>query len=59
MDKERKSSTDRGGWNALVAYHQKIRDLHLRILFADDPTRGERMTLEQGRQVAGIVTGSH
>ena len=47
MDKETKSSTERRGWNALVAYHQKIRDLHLRTLFANDPTRGERMTLEQ------------
>jgi len=47
MDKKAKSSTERRGWNALVAYHQKIRDLHLRTLLADDPTCGERMTLEQ------------
>src|SRR4029453_5881842 len=33
-------------WKALVAHHVKIRDLHLRKLFADDPKRGERMTLE-------------
>ena len=38
--------TERAAWKALVAHHQKIRDLHLRKLFADDPTRGERMTAE-------------
>src|SRR6188474_733327 len=40
------SVTERRAWKALVAHHQKIRDLHLRKLFADDPTRGERMTIE-------------
>jgi glucose-6-phosphate isomerase len=38
--------TERGAWKALMAHHQKIRDLHLRKLFADDPKRGERMTVE-------------
>jgi glucose-6-phosphate isomerase len=38
--------TERSAWKALVAHYQKIRDLHLRKLFADDPKRGERMTLE-------------
>jgi glucose-6-phosphate isomerase len=38
--------TDHPAWTALAAHHGKIRDLHLRQLFADDPTRGERMTLE-------------
>jgi glucose-6-phosphate isomerase len=33
-------------WKALVAHHEKIRDLHLRKLFADDPKRGERLTAE-------------
>src|SRR6185312_14935116 len=28
------------------AHYQNIRQLHLRKLFADDPTRGERMTTE-------------
>src|SRR5262249_14414169 len=46
MDKETKSSTERRAWNALVAHHQKVRDLHLRKLFADDPKRGERMTVD-------------
>src|SRR6516164_5644066 len=39
-------ATERRAWNGLVAHHQKVRDLHLRKLFANDPTRGERMTVE-------------
>ena len=31
---------------ALEAHYQKLRELHLRTLFADDPKRGERMTVE-------------
>ena len=46
MDPTTKPVTERRAWKALVAHHQKIRDLHLRKLFADDPTRGERMTVE-------------
>ena len=46
MDPITKSVTESSAWKALVAHHQKIRDLHLRKLFADDPTRGERMTVE-------------
>ena len=38
--------TDRKAWKALGAHYQNIRDLHLRKLFADDPKRGERMTVE-------------
>jgi glucose-6-phosphate isomerase len=33
-------------WQALGTHHQKIRDLHLRQLFADDPQRGERLAVE-------------
>jgi len=40
------SLTSRPAWKALAAHHQKIGDLHLRKLFADDPERGERMTAE-------------
>ena len=40
------SVTERRAWNALIAHHQKIRGLHLRKIFADDRSRGERMTLE-------------
>jgi glucose-6-phosphate isomerase len=35
-------------WKALAEHHRQVRDLHLRDLFADDPTRGERLTLEVG-----------
>src|SRR6478609_908051 len=40
------SVTGRPGWKALESHHQKVRELHLRQLFADDPTRGERLTIE-------------
>src|ERR1700757_1264053 len=33
-------------WKALEAHYAKIRELHLRELFSDDPKRGERMTVE-------------
>ncbi len=33
-------------WQALVAHYRKIRDVHLRRLFAEDPTRGERFAVE-------------
>jgi glucose-6-phosphate isomerase len=43
---ERARSTQRPAWQALLSHHQKVKDLHLRKLFADDAKRGERMTLE-------------
>jgi glucose-6-phosphate isomerase len=36
----------RPAWKALEAHYQKVRDLHLRQLFADDPKRGERLTAQ-------------
>src|SRR5215467_1418133 len=33
-------------WKDLAGHHDRIRDLHLRDLFADDQQRGERMSLE-------------
>jgi glucose-6-phosphate isomerase len=33
-------------WKALAAHFEKLRQLHLRQLFADDPKRGERLTVE-------------
>jgi glucose-6-phosphate isomerase len=38
--------TKRKSWKALQTHYEKIRALHLRELFADDPKRGERMTAE-------------
>lgn len=36
-------------WQSLEAHYEKIKGLHLRDLFADDPDRGKRMTVEGGR----------
>ena len=36
----------RKAWKALQTHYEKLRELHLRKLFADDPKRGERMTAE-------------
>ena len=38
--------SQRQAWKALQAHHTKIKELHLRQLFADDPKRGERLTAE-------------
>src|SRR5215211_842519 len=38
--------TQRPAWQALAAHHAKLEPIHLRQLFADDPRRGERFTLE-------------
>ena len=37
---------DRPAWKALEVHYQKMRDVHLRQLFADEPGRGERLTAE-------------
>jgi glucose-6-phosphate isomerase len=37
---------NRPAYEALEAHHSKIEGLHLRQLFDDDPTRGERLTAE-------------
>ena len=39
-------STKLEAWQALEAHYPKVRELHLRELFADDPKRGERMAAE-------------
>ncbi|QNI34347.1 glucose-6-phosphate isomerase [Alloacidobacterium dinghuense] len=38
--------TQLSGWKALDSHYQKIKDVHLRSLFADDAKRGERLTAE-------------
>jgi glucose-6-phosphate isomerase len=38
--------TARPAWQALRTHYDRVRDLHLRELFADDPKRGEDMTAE-------------
>jgi glucose-6-phosphate isomerase len=38
--------TERMAWQALKAHYSKVEMLQLRQVFADDPTRGERLTTE-------------
>jgi glucose-6-phosphate isomerase len=38
--------TQRPAWQALGQHHRKLRDVHLRELFRDDPGRGERLAVE-------------
>ncbi len=38
--------TESPAWKALEEHYHKIRNLHLRQIFADDPQRGKRLTAE-------------
>ena len=38
--------TQRPAWKALQDHFQKVKSLHMRNLFADDPQRAERFSLE-------------
>src|SRR6202453_285394 len=38
--------SERSAWKALGAHHEQIQATTLKQLFADDPARGERFTLE-------------
>ena len=40
------SLTSRPAWKALETHARAMHDVHLRTLFADDPSRGERLTAE-------------
>ena len=42
----KKPTNKYASWIALEAHYRKIGSLHLRKLFADDPRRGEHMTIE-------------
>jgi glucose-6-phosphate isomerase len=46
MTKQIAPLAERQAWNALEAHYKNVREMHLRQLFADDPKRGERMTVE-------------
>ena len=46
MIKEIAPLIERPAWNALAAHYQSVSRLHLRQLFTEDSTRGERMTVE-------------
>jgi glucose-6-phosphate isomerase len=39
-------SVKRKAWKELASHHKRIRDVHMKTLFADDPGRAERFTLE-------------
>ena len=43
---EKPPLTQRPSWQALEPHYRKIKDMHLRELFAEDPQRGECMTCE-------------
>src|SRR5271155_4993734 len=47
---KRPAALTRQAWKHLGAHHKKIRDVHLRQLFAKDPQRGEQFTA----QAAGL-----
>jgi glucose-6-phosphate isomerase len=38
--------TETDEWKALLAHHEQLKSAHLRQLFADDPERGEKLTLD-------------
>ena len=44
-------------WKTLDAHYPKVRELHFRKLFADDPKHGERMALEAVGQTGPIYRG--
>jgi glucose-6-phosphate isomerase len=46
MSKSTPPLVERPAWTALQANHKQVAPMHLRKLFADDPKRGERLTLE-------------
>ena len=41
-----KPLTQQPAWQALTAHHEKVKALHLRELFSEDPHRGESLTAE-------------
>src|SRR5579862_3465187 len=43
---ENRSITALPAWHALQAHVEQIRNVHLRSLFANDPSRGERLAVE-------------
>jgi glucose-6-phosphate isomerase len=43
---ETTSITQRPAWQALAAHYRQIKDVHLKTLFAQDATRGERFMAE-------------
>jgi glucose-6-phosphate isomerase len=46
MSTESTTDRQRAAWAALTTHHGKVKDVHLRQLFKDDPARAKRMTLD-------------
>ena len=46
MAKKGTALTECAAWQALASHYQKIKDVHLRRLFADNPRRAERFAVE-------------
>ena len=46
MTADSQAATACPAWKALETHYQQIGDVHLRTLFAQDPERGERLTLD-------------
>ena len=46
---ERQSLSERPQWRSLARHREQIERLHLRELFAADPSRGERLAAEAAR----------
>ncbi len=46
MESSAQPLTSRSSWKALQAHHEKVREFHLRELFAKDAQRAERFSLE-------------
>jgi glucose-6-phosphate isomerase len=46
MKSDIKPLTSRPAWKALATHYKKMKDWHLRDMFADDAQRGERLTAE-------------
>jgi glucose-6-phosphate isomerase len=46
MTTSARPATESAAWNALANHHKEIAPKHLRELFAQDPQRGEHLTLE-------------
>ena len=46
MDDKNEPLTQRAAWKALATHHKQIQKTHLRTLFADDPKRGPKFSVE-------------
>src|SRR5215831_17472510 len=42
----KRSANRRSAWSALASHYKTVSKLHLRQLFADDPSRGERLAID-------------